>query len=228
MPFGPVDVALAVARWGAYNALALAAIGLLIIALGEKSFRPVAAMLAGTVAFIVVSLALSKWWPQPPMPSTLIAASAAVGLGVVGLAAPMFATALAIVGAGWLLGDFVAMQSPENERTALLVGIVGASFFVSAFASLMSRFVTAAAGGICTAIGIWAFVGASGLSAELFRIPLVWVTLGGVLVIVAVAVEQTRHRAVLAMGDRRQAAEAKKAKEAKERQDRERYERYMK
>lgn len=228
MPFGPEDAALAVARWGAYNALALACVGLVVIALGEKAFRPVAAVLAGSVALVAVSLAMSKWWAHPPLPSTVIAASAAVGLAVVGLAAPMFGTIAAIVGAGWLVGNFVAMRSPENERWALLVGIVGASFVASAFASLMPRFVTAIAGGLCTALGVWAYVGASGLSPELFRVTAVWMVLAGVLVLTAAAVERTRHRVMLAAGDRRQASALKKAKEAKEKEDRERYERYMK
>lgn len=228
MPFGPMDAALAVARWGAYNALALAGIGLVVIVLGEKSFRAVAAVLGACVAAVAVSLALTKWWPHAPLPSTLIVASAAVALGVVGLAAPVLATVAAIVGAGWVAADYVSVRSPENARWALLVGIVGSSFLASAVAGLLSRFVTAVAGGVCTALGLWAYVGASGMSAELFRVSSVWVTLAVVLVVMAAAVEQTRHRMALAAGDRRHAMAAKKAREQKEREDRERYERYMK
>lgn len=228
MTFRPLDAALSVAQWGASSALAVVCVGLAVIVLGEKSFRPVAGALAAATAAAVVSMSVEKWWPNPPLPATILAASAVVGFAVLGLAAPMLGTVVTIVGGGWLLGDFIAARSPDAHRWAVFVGIIGSSFVASALAAAASRFVTAVVGGVCTALGLWAYVGASGLSAELFRVPVVWLALAAVLVVAAAGLEQARFRVALKAGDRRHAAALKKAREQKEKEDRERYERYMK
>lgn len=223
-----VDVALAVARLGARNALALAVLGALVILLGQKAFRPVAATVAAAGAGLAVALALSKWLPDPPVSQGLVVATAAVLVGVVGLLTPTFATVVAAVCFGWLAGDFVAVRAPAHAEMALEVGVLGSLICASAIAGFLPRFVTAVVGGTSLALGLWAWTGASGLSPALFRIPAIWIVLAGVLVVLASAVEQVRYRAAMAAGDRRHAREAARARRLKEQEDRARYERYMK
>lgn len=222
-----VDVALSVARLGARNALALALLGVLVMLLGQKAFRPVAAAVAAAGAGLAVALALSKWLPEPPVSQGLIVATAAVLVGVLGLLAPTFATIVAAVCFGWLAGDFVGARAPAHAETALLVGVLGSLVAASAIAGFLPRFVTAVVGGLSAAVGAWAWTGASGLSPALFRVPAIWVVLAGVLVVVACAVEQVRYRAAMAAGDRRHAREADRARRLKEQEDRARYDRYM-
>lgn len=222
-----VDVGLSVARWGANNALALAVAGVVVMVLGQRAFRPVAALLAGAGAGVAVALAVSKWLPDPPVSAGLLIAGAAVAIGVVGLLTPTFATVASAMCFGWVAGDFVATRSPAHAETAIVVGVLGACIAASVMAAFLPRFVTAVAGGVGTALGVWAYTGATGLSAALFRVPAVWVVLASVLVVVACAVEQARYKAVLAAGGSRYARAVKKARAQKEKEDRERYERYM-
>lgn len=222
-----VDVALAVARQGARSALALSAAGVLVMILGQRAFRPVAAAVAAAGAGLATALALSKWLPDPPVSHGLLVATAAVLVAVVGLVTPTFATVLAATCFGWLAGDYVAARVPAQAETALVVGVLGSLVCASAIAGFLPRFVTAIVGGLSATLGLWAWTGASGLSPALFRVPAVWIVLAGALVVVASAVEQVRHRAALAAGNRRHTRDEKRARKLREQQDRARYERYM-
>lgn len=222
-----LDLGLSVARWGANNAAALTGFGLAIVVLGHRAFRPVAALLAGIAGAWFASWALAHWVKTPPLPPNVIIAGAAVLIGVAALAAPSFGLSVAAGALGFVVGRMAAEAMPEHAEVAVLATMFALVAVAAILALKFPWIVTSIVGGGSIVLGVWGWVGASGASPSLFRLPVLWASALAIVIVLCAGLDRVRDKAGRARAVRRANKADEAAKRRREEEQRLRYAKYM-
>lgn len=223
-----IEIGLLSARLGAGGAVAFAVTGLAVLVLGHRAYRPAAGLVAGLAGALAAALVLLRWKIDLPVSANLAIAT----VGVVFLAGGLLAPNLASVAAAGVAGATAGLaigESLSNEfrNYALLGGAMAGALVAGLLSSALPTLLPPLVGAFAVALGAWGAVGASGASPQLFRLPVIWLAIAGVLAVAGVAFERARSARRGTRASNKGLAAEREAKARRDEEDRKRYARYM-
>jgi hypothetical protein len=183
------------ARQGVSGAGLLLGAGVLVVLLGSRLFRPAAALAGGAGGLLAAVVVRARFYPALPVEASLFTGVLGLVGALVGLASPRGGAGVASASLGLLAGlaamTFVPIRSaPWPLAGGLVAGAVAAGLAYS----LLPKVLTPVLGAGLLSAATWGYAGASGLSPSLFRRPLAWLALFGVLSAAAIVFERGRAR----------------------------------
>lgn len=218
-------ISVRIAALGPVGCGVLAGVGLAVIVAGHRAFRPAAALVASGGGALGAWLLIDLLQPKLPVSAPFAVATAAAALCALALAFPRLGLAVASSAFGLLAGLQVrGWLAAEHHPLAIVGGAVLGVFIAAVFSGTLPTFVPPIVGAVAIAAGAWGWMGSSGFSPQLFRLPAAWVAIAGVIAVAGVAVERARQ-ARRESAPTRDAADSKRRREA---EDRARHDRYMK
>jgi hypothetical protein len=183
----------AVSSWGSVAALLLMAGGGLLIALGYRTFRPTAAFLAALVAAHGIAMAMNHHELRLQMPVHTAQWMAGVVTFPLALMWPFGATIAAAAGAAFFVGFHI---TPRNDPDMALFVWTGAVALGAMIPAVMYNFLPAIVvpmvGSALVSLGLWGLVGVHHASLLIYRVPVAWLVLWGVLGFASGALENSR------------------------------------